>query len=408
VVFRIALVCDYSLDCLGGAQTAFLAQARALSDAGHQVTVITPRQKTSNLTAFRNHEVNFCATVPFLGLPLIRNGPRLRKQIARVLDEENIDVVHVHSEFGLSAACCDVARTAGLPVVYTVHTFLWQFSGFALVRRLASFVIRRFHSWSTGLRDAPVKLASSTIDSALRNMTLSIARRADTVVSPSLHQRRRLLEAGIEVVEHVPNTLVVNAASRPCVLSRVDGPLRVVWIGRCDPEKRLLPFIRASLDAISRLPAGSLEIIVVGAGLQLADAQKLAGSHECFSFLGRLSQSEVLAQLEKAHVAALSSYGFDNQPMIIVEALFAQRGVLYVDPALEESISGAGILAPGPDEASISSTLVQVAQDHEIVCDLSSRAGEAFEQFTPSHFAQRIEQVHSQVTTEKKTAGASQ
>ena len=39
---RIALVCDYSLEYLGGAQSAFLDQVRIMRERGHAVTVIAP------------------------------------------------------------------------------------------------------------------------------------------------------------------------------------------------------------------------------------------------------------------------------------------------------------------------------------------------------------------------------
>ena len=149
---------------------------------------------------------------------------------------------------------------------------------------------------------------------------------------------------------------------------------------------------------------GTLEIVVVGAGPQLDDARRLAESHRWISFTGYLPPTEVLAQFEKAHVAALSSNGFDNQPMTIVEALFARRGVFYVDPALAESLHDAGILASSPDEAGITSTLIRLVQNREIVCALSRHADAAFEQFTPAHFTQRVEKVYSRALADTGVA----
>src|SRR5690606_39369436 len=40
-----------------------------------------------------------------------------------------IDVVHVQTEFGLAHAAAAVARTMGVKVVHTVHTFYWASDG---------------------------------------------------------------------------------------------------------------------------------------------------------------------------------------------------------------------------------------------------------------------------------------
>ncbi len=44
---RVAIVCDYLLDYLGGAQTAMLEQARALAAAGHAVIMIARPNRRS-------------------------------------------------------------------------------------------------------------------------------------------------------------------------------------------------------------------------------------------------------------------------------------------------------------------------------------------------------------------------
>ncbi len=85
---------------------------------------------------------------------MIKNSPILRTLLRAHLRDHRIDVVHLHSEFGLAAAAVDVAADLGLPVVHTVHTFFWQ-TDFPAQRALAT-ATDRFHGWLTGWsRDHP-------------------------------------------------------------------------------------------------------------------------------------------------------------------------------------------------------------------------------------------------------------
>jgi glycosyltransferase involved in cell wall biosynthesis len=207
------------------------------------------------------------------------------------------------------------------------------------------------------------------------------------VVSPSAHQAERLRAAGLDRVAVVPNT--VTASGRPArPLDRVDGPLRIIWIGRCEPEKRILPFVRALAAAQRELGRGRLHGVVVGDGSQLAEARQAAGDAE-IDFLGRQDHDRVPELLARAHLVALTSYGFDNQPMTIVEAVAAGRGVLYCDPALSEGLAGPGIQVPAA-EAGISAALVDLVERPDRVLAASRATEQARTEFAPETHARRM------------------
>jgi len=386
---KIALICDYSLDYLGGAQTAFLAEAQALADAEHTVVVVTPSEWQSDDGPI--HEpVNALVTIPGLGLPLVRNGARLRSRLTELFREHGIDVVHVHSEFGLVAAAIDVAETFGLPVVHTVHTFFWRTHLPQPLQRIAAAGIRSFQRFVTGHPAAQLLVDRPAADAAMCAITTATSHRASVVVSPSAHQREHLLRAGLSNVETVPNTVIASARRRGEPLVPIVGPVRVVWIGRCVREKRLLEFVAASRDALRRLPAGSLEVEIVGDGPLLAAARLLAADTPEIVFTGRVDSDGVADALRRSHVVALTSSGFDNQPMTIVEALYAARGVLYVDPALTEGVDVAGILARSDAEHDITRAIVQLANDPQRLVELSARAATAFDLFAPKMHAGQL------------------
>jgi glycosyltransferase involved in cell wall biosynthesis len=389
-VSRIAVICDYSLGYLGGAQTALLEEAAALVAAGAEVTIISPTadqvwQRVRPDARVDHVRVPARFTLPGLDLPLVINSGRLRRTLEMIFTERGIQVVHLHSEFGLAAAALQVAGVGQLPVVHTVHTFFWQAPsrGQAAVAAL----VRLFHRGVTGLPPTRQRLADRPADQALRNMTLTLARRADLVISPSAHQAERLSAAGVDRVRTIPNTVFVPPAAR--VLDRIDEPLRIIWIGRCVPEKRILTFVGAAVRAVHRAAPATIEFTVAGDGSQLEQARAIAADCPQIRFLGRQEHARIPELLQQSHLLALTSRGFDNQPMTIVEAVMALRGVVYCDTALSEGLAGPGISSPASEEA-LCDTFVDLARHPERVVEASRAAESARRQFTPEHHAASV------------------
>jgi glycosyltransferase involved in cell wall biosynthesis len=396
---RVALVCDYSLDYLGGAQSAFLDEARLLRDRGHEVVVVAPASRRPDGGALGRWQdeggdviaVRAWATLPGVQLPVIRNGRGLRARLSREFAGRGIDVVHVHSEFGLSAAAIAVARARGIRTVQTVHTFFWHADIPRGVGRLVAASIGAFGRWLRGFPTTRVELAPGPVDSALRNLTLSLALRVDVVVSPSAHQAERLRDAGVCAVRVVPNAVtpgpVGDHPAEP--LTDAGPPLRILWVGRLVPEKRLIEWIDAVVRTDAAVSRGSFEVEIVGEGPLRALAEQRAGAAPV-RFLGRLPREAVQERMRAAHLVALTSFGFDNQPVTIVEALEARRGIFYVDPALTEGTELSGIRASGPGVRAMSELLTTLVRDPRPVLEASARAAEAAQEFDPVLHVARI------------------
>lgn len=399
---RVAVVSDFSLATLGGAEAAYREQVRALAGAGMTVLALSP--DSASLSAL-GRLPNVVAVglpvlfrVPGIGFPVARNGPSLRRLIARALTENEIEVVHLHSEFGIAAATHEVARALGLPVVQTVHCWLltdWP------IQRALSLGAPVFHRLLTGLSQPRRRFSAKVGDSAMRGMTVAVAEQATRIVAPSRHIGDDLRAAGLGPVDVIPNT--VNEPFAAVALSDEPSPgepsangspvapepLKVFWFGRCVAEKRLLPFVRSARAAMAQLGPGRLEIDIAGEGDQLARAKASAGGVAGIRFHGRLTPDEVASRLRACDVTALTSVGFDNQPMMVVESVSALRGVIYTDPRLREGLdAGAGLPAFG-DESVLTDVLVALAQDRRPVVEASQAAVRSREEFSAHTFVAR-------------------
>lgn len=392
---NVALVCDYSLEYLGGAQSAFLDEAQILQQAGHSVTLFSPVSSRGGETAAATPEgvsafpIPARWTIPGVDLPLVRNTAALRARLRAAFRARAVDVVHLHSEFGLTAAAIDVAAELGIPVIQTVHTFFWQARLPRAVDGVAAAAVRRFARYLRGFGVEGDELAPSPTDAALRGITLSTALRVDTVISPSAHQAARLQEAGAPRVTVIENASP-EGSSDAHPLTEIDLPVRVVWIGRLVPEKRVVEFARAAVAGRDAVGPGALSVEIIGSGpLEEAVREVVTGAEADIHLLGRLGRDEVRTHIRGAHLVALTSLGFDNQPVVVVEAFTEARSVLYVDENLKEGLADGGILAPA-DEAGMAEALAALVRNPETLIERSHAAHEAASVFSPAHHAARV------------------
>jgi len=388
---RIAIVSDYFLDYVGGAQTSMRQQQLALQAAGHTVVMVSAARGVwfgGVRTVDDGIQLHPNYTIPGLQLPIIPNNRRNRAVLTRFFREQAIDVVHLQTEFALAHAATRVARELGIRVVHTVHTFYWASEGGPQAS------IAWFLRWGLELvsrsRIPRLRLTQRAADNLLRNLTLGMALLVDEVVSPSAHQARDLAAAGVRgEIALVPNP--VATSPRPSVPLALDGGAQpaFLWVARCESVKRPLVFARAAIDALSRTNDG-FRVDFVGDGAELAELKSLVADHPQIRVHGALPHDEVLDLMDAASAVALTSLGFDNQPMTIAEAVSRERGVLYCDPKLREGLQHAGFLSETPDVRGLADALVALVDDPDHLLEMSRGAAIDRTAFSPENYVQRI------------------
>ncbi|WP_244961686.1 glycosyltransferase family 4 protein [Clavibacter zhangzhiyongii] len=385
---RPLLVMDYAFSYLGGAQTAVVQQALALARAGHAVTVAAPDATSCaelQGTGIALHDVPPSCPFPLLGLPLVRAGAATRARLERLMDAAGTDLVLTHSEHGLAAAALRVGRGRGIPTMHTVHTFFLrgpEWAGF-----LAP-VARGMHRAFTGLPDPRVRLAPRPLDSALRGMTVAIGREADLVLSPSRHQAVELRRAGLAGVEVLSNTSC--AARGPAAALPEGGPLRLVWAARFAPEKRLAVMLDAMALVAERADPGTVH-------LDLAGGEPRAAVPAGVTAHGRVPTAAVAALLRGAHAAVITSLGFDNQPMIAMEAFAEGRPAIVSDPVLATEFGGAALLADATDAQGLAATILRLAADRRLLDAPAAEATRTAAAVAPAAHARSLEEARLRI-----------
>ncbi|MBX4199647.1 glycosyltransferase, partial [Candidatus Saccharibacteria bacterium] len=163
---------------------------------------------------------------------------------------------------------------------------------------------------------------------------------ADAVIVPSRHLALSLQESGIDTpVDVIPNGLSSHKSENYALLPPMtSGKLRILSVARHSPEKRVHILIEA-LYIASNLDA---ELILVGEGPTHSQLEELVARRKLGAkvrFMGNLSNAAVREIMRESDVLCLASYNFDNQPMVIIEALEAGLPIIYCDPNLKEGLT---------------------------------------------------------------------
>lgn len=390
---RIALVTDFYLPSLGGAQTSVLNQKKALEQAGHTVYIFTTQYNTAEPTD-TDRVIRLPAFyINSLEFPLVLFSKKLQSHLQKIFVQLDIQLIHTQTEFGLAHTAAQAAQHLGIPVVHTVHTFSWK-SNYTLptltgtlAQLFGVLVFRKKMRWLAPQPDENKLIAT------LKSFTLAMAQQGNYVVCPSQHTAQALRQAGATKPMHViPNPMALATGRNTQPLPKIP---RIVWSGRCRPEKRFLEFMQACLLA-QKLTSKPFYVDIVGDGPLLAQAKAMTLGNKHIVFHGRVDVATSVSLINGSSVVAVSSYDFDNQPMIIAEAISAGRGVLYCDPKLKEGLTGDTSYLTQPEPASMAAGIAHLVEHPQAIRAMSIAASKKATLFSAQTFAKKITKLYKQ------------
>ncbi len=386
---HVALFTDLHPDGLGGTQVSVATQRRALEQSGHRVTVFTAPMPGS---VDRDPCVVELRPVPVVD-PLMRKLGRNEdfvlvwpsKANHAIIDEAfrsrgPIDIVHTQGDLGVAIAGVQAARRHGIPVVQTKHTrydtyFAQATPAPLFLAILVSQVQKRHLAQAFHLTPAKESAASRL---AWRFM-VAHAQAVDHEITPTRHFAQSLARRGvtrpISAISNGCDDDVVDRARAAVVGgSSDDGPLRLIWCGRLSSEKRALE----AIEAVAQVDNCTLDIY--GQGHLEASMRKRihsAGLSQRIRLHGRVDREACLVAIGSSDALLFTSYDFDTQGLVLLEAVAMSSPVIYCDPALSETVpQGGGILAADPSPSALAAAIRVLVSDRERLREMSGIATE--------------------------------
>ena len=384
---KVAIFTDVFLEVPGGIPSSIVAQREYLAKNGISSIVFCPAKPGSKVP----EGVFAVPSFKFLrpgGAPLAKRIAKVKKAILKAYPEFDFDLVHVHYEAACSLAGMQLAKEFKKPLVQTMHgredvaaetniPHPFKTIGGALLCRLHKCGVP--HPLKVRRDDY---LAPTICQAKMWTLMVNHANFADAVITPSTHFKEKLQHYGVSrpfyVISNAISDEVLKANFKEAGMNYDkpktreydgNGPLKLFWNSRVSKEKRIMPFLEAL--TLTKTP---FEMEVYGDGNDLARAKKYVASHRLeVKFYGRIDHAKMLERMYEADLAVVASYGFDNQPMTILEAVSMGLPTLVCDPDLLEVTGKGGLLASGPTPEEMAKALDELSLHPEKLKELSQK-----------------------------------
>jgi glycosyltransferase involved in cell wall biosynthesis len=274
---------------LGGMDVAMFQLEALLTAHGHHVVPFAAADPANRPTPYARYFPPAPPTTDTAASDLLRTlySPAARRAIGRVLDEQRIELVHLHSYFKrLTPAILPEIRRRGIPIVQTMHEYRAVCPISLLYRDGHVCTDCRGRRYGQALRHrcAAGSLTRSLWNVAEMRLSDALGHKRDIAryLSVSDYQRDRLVAMGmpaerIETIYHPvePPALPVLPAS-----PAADRP--VLFAGRVEPHKGIFWLI----DVARRLP--DVRFAIAGDGSARAEATARAADLANVIWLGTL------------------------------------------------------------------------------------------------------------------------
>ncbi len=392
----------------GGMDVAMFRLEAILQEHGHQVIPFAAADPANRPSEYSRYFPPAPPTSDTGAADLLRTlySPAARRAIGRVLDEQAIDVVHLHSYFKrLTPAILPEIARRGIPIVQTMHEYRAVCPISLLFRdgRICTDCNDRRYAQVVRHRCAGGSLSRSVWNMAEMRLSDMLGHKRDIAryLSISDFQRDRLIEMGmtpdrIETIYH-PVTLPPAAPD--------DTPRdHVLFVGRLERYKGIFPLV----DAARLLPG--IRFVFAGDGPDGDAVRAHAADLTNIEWRGNLDGAALAGARDGALCAVVPSLGPEPFGLTSIEAL------AHATPVIASHIGGLaetvrdgidGFHAPPGDVAALVDRIMRFAAAPDMArrMGLAGRA-RAADDFSPERYYARTMAVYRDVMALQRSAAA--
>jgi glycosyltransferase involved in cell wall biosynthesis len=296
---------------VGGEEGVVQAEQTLLRSQGHAV----------HLLEVTNDDIHGVVGKAIAGINAVYSQSSKRK-VLETLQQFQPDIVHVHNFFPLlSPSVYDACRSAGIPVIQTLHNYRLICPAATLFRdnQICEACIGKTiplpgiqHGCYRESRSQSAVVAAMISWHRLQKTWQS---RVDAYIALTEFQKGKLIEGGLpaDKIFVKPNFVALTPTSHnlPC------GNF-ALFVGRLSIEKGVHFLIEAYRQRSVKLP-----LKIVGDGPmrdRLEQEVKGAGLCDRITFLGRQDRETVLQLMQQAMCLVFPSIWYEGLPLTIVEA----------------------------------------------------------------------------------------
>ncbi len=380
----------------GGAETVVELMAEGLNQAGHQVFIITTKPYFKKFSIF-----NFQFSIYHINslYYYLHKTPKFLRifwhvidmldlgsywQVKSILKKEKPDMVITHNLKGVGYLIPLAVKQLKIKHCHYLHDIqLIHPSGLMICgqeEKINTWWAKMYQAICRRLFDSP-----------------------EVVLSPSrwllnFHEQKKFFPLSKKVVlanPTSPQTLSLLRRGQPArfaLRSKAGGgevkrekPFCFLFVGQIEYHKGILLL----LDAFKNLEEKNCELLIVGTGSLLDEAQKLARENNKIKFLGWKNIDEMW---QSAHCLIVPSLCYENSPTVIIKALVAGLPIIASDlgGVQELLVDGGGILFKPGDMVELKNKMTWVLNNRSGLQKISLTGKEKAKQFNTGMFIKKL------------------
>lgn len=415
---RVAITSDLYYPMSNGVAVFAHNLAKGLAKQGHEVMVICPsftgkphRMKRDGVTTVYLRSIRFpfypdqINAVPEGKKILKMKVPRLAyrhglwitvdpyPELKKALRKFQPDVIHNQTAEMIAIAARRYAKKYDVPMVSTGHAYpdnlTSQVKLLKPIKKPLDAILRTY--MASFLKHS--EYATMPTEMAIDDLVPKNRRRFDVTVEP--------LSNGVDLAKFTPG----KAAAKVLRKFRLEpGKLRVLYVGRVDPEKSLGNVVTAFAGVAEEVPEA--ELVIVGDGTDrrhLIDLAQALGIANKVKFPGRIMPPDVTEIYRGATVFATASET-ETQGIVLIEAAATGLPLVAVDAGAVREVcqnKKNGVLCKPGDIMGMTDALVKILQD----ADLQQKYGEKSLEISKKHdlnrTLRRFEEIYEEAITLK-------
>ncbi len=304
---RIALISNNYTPYSGGVVSSINAQVATLREDGHLVRVITldflgSKHTDPDYVIRVRTPIKFKCRQNHYAIPWF-----MVTQLKKIITHMNADIVHVHHPFLLGTKGLEVARTLGIPIVFTYHTLYEEYAHY-------------------------VPLPTAISKPLIRKLVRQFCSAVDAIIVPSPGIIENLKQQNINTsLECIPSPLQLCFQDIPYIerTRSTDDPVKLLSVLRFTKEKNV-PFL---LDVLKLLDE-RFTLTLVGYGAEYENLRTYAYDHLQLSekqlqFILKPPREQLINYYRDADVFLFPSTT-DTQGLVLLEAMACSTPVVAV------------------------------------------------------------------------------
>lgn len=394
---RIAFFTDAFLPQTNGVVTHIINAANVLAET-NDVLIVAPKPKriTTNSLLSKKIKLLYIPSSPLQLYDHLRVTLPYDPLVINKVGKFNPDIVHFHTPFTVGLNGVAYAKTNGVPLVGTFHTYFME-----------PEYLKVLHFDKIGLHK------SKSVNFVLWSYSNFVYSKCDLVITPSKKTARDIKKHGItQPVEVISNGIDLQLFDQKIIPQKTKKSAKwrsepyFIYVGRISKEKSIDVILRAFKAAFDH-DVVSPHLVIVGEGpilKHLVAESKSLNIAKRVHFLGAMSYDKLIESHIYQHACCfISASKSETQGITFLEAMAAGLPLIGVSAkAVPEVISNNGILCKPDHVQDLAKAMKLIASDKTLRNKMSEYSMLHAKNHSIHETAEQLEKVYADLVADNQ------